>query len=266
MSKSVNIENIISISIEAGEAIMQVYADESKFAQVDFKADDSPLTAADTLANRIIVEKLNALYPEIPVISEEIESMPFEERKNWTSFFLVDPLDGTKEFIKRNGEFTVNIALIENGIPVLGVIYVPVKKEVYAGEVGKGSFKEVEGVRVILGAVCNKEMKTAVGSRSHESDEEKVVLDRFSVQDKISIGSSLKFCLIAEGSAHVYYRFGPTMEWDVAAGHAILRAAGGEVFKGDQMKEVFTYNKHDLRNGSFLCLGKNYLSVQNIEH
>ena len=149
---------------------------------------------------------------------------------------------------------------------MLGVVYVTVKKEVYAGEVGKGSFKEVGGVRVSLGAVCDKEIKTAVGSRSHESDEEKVVLERFSVKDKISIGSSLKFCLIAEGSAHVYYRFGPTMEWDVAAGHAILRAAGGEVFKGDQMKEVFTYNKHDLRNGSFLCLGKNYLSVQNIEH
>ncbi len=258
MSK-VSIDQIISISIEAGKAIMMVYGDEEKFKHVDFKSDDSPLTEADTLSNNIIVEKLSALYPEIPVISEEIESMPYEQRKDWKSFFLVDPLDGTKEFIKRNGEFTVNIALIENGIPVLGVIYVPVKKEVYAGEISKGSFKIVGEDRVSLGALCIKEIKTAVGSRSHESAEEKVVLDRFFVQDKISIGSSLKFCLIAEGSAHVYFRFGPTMEWDVAAGHAILRAAGGEVFKGDEMKEVFTYNKPDLRNGSFLCVGKEYL-------
>ena len=258
MAKAVKISDIISISIEAGKAIMEVYADESKF-NIDFKSDDSPLTAADTLANYIIVERLSTLYPEIPVISEEIESMPYEQRKDWTSFFLVDPLDGTKEFIKRNGEFTVNIALIENGVPLLGVIYVPVTEVVYAGEVGKGSFKQKGEESVRLESVCTKELKTAVGSRSHESSEEKLVLDRFDVKDKISIGSSLKFCLIAEGSAHVYYRFGPTMEWDVAAGHAILRATGGEVFKGDEMKEVFTYNKADLRNGSFLCVGKEYL-------
>ena len=258
MSVKININQIINISIKAGEAIMEVYEDESAFANVDFKADNSPLTIADTISNDIIVEELKKLYPEIPVISEEIESLPYAERKDWKTFWLVDPLDGTKEFIKRNGEFTVNIALIEDGMPVVGVIYVPVKNEVFFGEVGKGAFKHIDGLDVALTGCCLDKVKTAVGSRSHESPEETQVLERFSVQNKISIGSSLKFCLLAEGKAHVYFRFGPTMEWDVAAGHAILRAAGGEVFKGDSTNEIFTYNKPDLRNGSFLCVGSDF--------
>ncbi len=259
MSVKININEIIKLSIKAGEAIMEVYEDESAFVNIDIKSDNSPLTIADTISNNIIVEELKRLYPEIPVISEEIESLPYAERKDWKTFWLVDPLDGTKEFIKRNGEFTVNIALISEGMPVMGVIYVPVKNEVYFGEVGKGAFKHVEdGVDVVLKGHCLNKVKTAVGSRSHESPEETKVLERFSVQDKISIGSSLKFCLLAEGKAHVYFRFGPTMEWDVAAGHAILRAAGGEVFKGDSTQEIFTYNKPDLRNGSFLCVGSDY--------
>jgi 3'(2'), 5'-bisphosphate nucleotidase len=258
MLARISIDEIVKISVKAGEAIMQVYDDVARFANVDFKADNSPLTLADTISNTIIVEELTKLYPEIPVISEEIEFPSYNERKDWKTFWLVDPLDGTKEFIKRNGEFTVNIALIQEGIPVLGVIYVPVKREVFFGETGKGAFKQINGKDEVLTAHCLSAIKTAVGSRSHESPEEIEVLQRFSVQNKISIGSSLKFCLIAEGKAHVYYRFGPTMEWDVAAGHAILRAAGGEVFKGDSTSEIFTYNKPDLRNGSFLCVGSDY--------
>ncbi|MCX6183062.1 MAG: 3'(2'),5'-bisphosphate nucleotidase CysQ [Bacteroidetes bacterium] len=258
MSVKININEIIKLAIKAGEAIMEVYEDETAFVNVDFKADNSPLTIADTISNNIIVEELQRLYPEIPVISEEIEAMPYAQRKDWKTFWLVDPLDGTKEFIKRNGEFTVNIALIKDGMASLGVIYVPVKNEVYFGEVGKGAFKNVDGADEALTGHCLSSVKTAVGSRSHESPEEIQVLERFSVQNKISVGSSLKFCLLAEGKAHVYFRFGPTMEWDVAAGHAILRAAGGEVFKGDSTTEIFTYNKPDLRNGSFLCVGRDY--------
>lgn len=260
MPYAINIQEIVTISIEAGEAIMGVYGDAARFSNVDFKADDSPLTMADTLANDIIVNGLQSKYPEIPVISEEQEVMDYAQRKDWDLFWLVDPLDGTKEFIKRNGEFTVNIALVQNGRPILGVIYVPVTKEVFFGEVGKGAFKRINGSDQLLTAHCIAEGKIAVGSRSHESAEEVQVLKRFSVVDKVSVGSSLKFCLLAEGKAHVYFRFGPTMEWDVAAGHAILSAAGGQVFKGDQTKEVFTYNKESLRNGSFLCVGRDYLN------
>ncbi|MFM7023351.1 MAG: 3'(2'),5'-bisphosphate nucleotidase CysQ [Flavobacteriales bacterium] len=260
MSSSININEIIKIAEKASEAIMEVYEDESAFENVDFKADNSPLTIADTISNNIIVEELTKLYPHIPVISEEIESLPYEQRKDWKTFWLVDPLDGTKEFIKRNGEFTVNIALIKDGVPVLGVISVPVKNEVYFGSAGKGAFKNYNGVDEALKASCSNSSKIAVGSRSHESPEEMRVLERFQVKEKVSIGSSLKFCLLAEGKAHVYFRFGPTMEWDVAAGHAILRAAGGEVFKGEETKEVFSYNKPDLRNGSFLCVGRDFLT------
>lgn len=245
---------ILQIARKAGDKILEIYNDAELSKIVDNKADNSPLTLADKASNKIIIEGLNALELNYPILSEEEAHAPFGERKSWSTFWLVDPLDGTKEFINRNGEFTVNIALIENGKPIFGVIYVPVTDVMYWGN-EKGAFiqrgdSNVEALKV------NKSTKNriAVRSKSHASQEEEVVLERYDVTDSISVGSSLKFCMVAEGKADMYYRHGPTMEWDIGAGQAILEAAGGKVFIGTSEKP-FTYNKENLLNGSFLCLG-----------
>jgi 3'(2'), 5'-bisphosphate nucleotidase len=250
----INIEHINEIAIKAGDKIMDIYenADFSKI--VDFKTDNSPLTLADKEANKIIEAGLGKLELQIPVLSEEGRSISFEERKNWNLFWLVDPLDGTKEFIKRNGEFTVNIALIEHGVPVLGVIYAPAFGTLYFGRKKEGAFKRENGDTMKLKTNDKKDHWIAVGSRSHSSSEEQALLGKYPVTDVISIGSSLKFCLLAEGKADIYYRHGPTMEWDTGAGQAILEASGGSMIKLD--KSQFTYNKESLRNESFLCLCK----------
>jgi len=249
-----HIEKIVEIARKAGEKILEIYNDSNLAEVVDYKADDSPLTLADGAANEIIIKGLKTLSIQYPILSEESKHAPFEERKEWSTFWLVDPLDGTKEFIKRNGEFTVNIALIENGNPILGVIYVPVTDVMYWGSVN-GAFKQIgKEPATLLKVNLSDNNRIAVRSKSHASVDEEVVLDKFDVVNSISVGSSLKFCMVAEGKADVYYRHGPTMEWDTGAGHAIVLAAGGQVYKG--ISEIpFTYNKGNLLNASFLCLG-----------
>mgnify|MGYP000743016715 CR=1 FL=1 len=248
------IKDLIDISKDAGKAILEIYNNADLSNVVDYKSDDSPLTLADKASNDVIVKALKEKFPSIPVMSEEIKQDSYETRKEWTDFFCVDPLDGTKEFIKRNGEFTVNIALIKNGLPVLGVIYVPVTDVTYVGEENE-AFK-FEGEKKTLLSINGKaENRIAVRSKSHAAVEEEVLLEKYKVTDTISVGSSLKFCMVAEGKADIYYRHGPTMEWDTAAGQAVVQGAGGKVYKGDTEEELFSYNKENLLNGSFLVLG-----------
>ncbi len=248
------IDQILGIARKAGDKILEIYQDEKLSKVVDHKADDSPLTLADKASNKIIMEGLENLNSGFPILSEEETHASYEERKNWTTFWLVDPLDGTKEFINRNGEFTVNIALIENGKPVLGVIYVPVTDVMYWGSKEGAYIKrgtsEIEELKVNNSSTN----RIAVRSKSHAVNEEEAVLEKYNVTDSISVGSSLKFCMVAEGKADVYYRHGPTMEWDIGAGQAILEAAGGKVFI-ETSDKPFVFNKENLLNGSFLCLG-----------
>lgn len=252
----ININDILKIAKLAGDDILKIYNDETLFNTVDFKADNSPLTLADKAANKIIEKELNSLYPSVPILSEEGKSIPFDERKGWDMFWLVDPLDGTKEFIKRNGEFTVNIALIKDHYPIMGVIYVPVTDTWYFGNcLLNESFKKVGNSEPQpLEVNFKPEQRVAVQSRSHASEEEDVVMKKYNVTDSISVGSSLKFCMVAEGKADLYYRHGPTMEWDTGAGQAVLEAAGGKVLRLDD-EQRFHYNKENLLNESFICFG-----------
>ncbi len=245
-------QELIALALKAGEKIMDIYLNEDFHASIDFKSDSSPLTKADKAAHHIINDRLKALWPDIPVLSEEGKGVEYAERKDWKRFWLVDPLDGTKEFIKRNGQFTVNIALIDQGYPVLGIVYVPVQKTVYWGD-AQGASKIVEGKEEAIRVKTQTEKRTAVGSRSHSAQEETDVMTKYNIEDTIAVGSSLKFCLVAEGVADLYYRHGPTMEWDTAAGQALVEAAGGAVLLPDG--ERFKYNKENLLNTSFYCLG-----------
>jgi 3'(2'), 5'-bisphosphate nucleotidase len=249
---SVDIKEIIRISKEAGDKILEIYNKEDFSRDIEIKSDNSPLTKADKNANAVIVAELLRLYPEIPILSEEEKEAPFSERQSWTTFWCVDPLDGTKEFIKRNGQFTVNIALIVDGFPVLGVVYAPVL-DVYFCSDGKEGFKIDKGEKSPLKVNFKKDNRIAVQSASHASDEEGVLLAKYNVTDAISVGSSLKFCMVAEGKADIYYRHGPTMEWDTAAGQAVLEGAGGRVETLEGTR--FFYNKENLRNSSFIGFG-----------
>jgi 3'(2'), 5'-bisphosphate nucleotidase len=245
---------LLQIAKKAGEAIMEVYNQPASFTQVTLKNDQSPLTQADQAANDLIAAGLAVLTPDIPVLSEEGKMVPYEVRQTWPLYWCVDPLDGTKEFISRNGEFTVNIALIEGSTPVAGIIYAPVTDELYYTNGQDGAFKKQGEQETEKLAVTGKTEKViAVKSRSHGAPEEIAFLNQFAVTDEVRIGSSLKFCLIAEGKAQLYFRHGPTMEWDTAAGHAILAQAGGKLTTPNG--EPFTYNKPSLLNGSFLCTG-----------
>lgn len=251
----------IKAALAAGTEILKIYDSDFK---VEIKQDDSPLTIADKNANDIIVSFLESTG--IPIISEEIKELAYSERKDWTQCWIVDPLDGTKEFIKRNGEFTVNIALVQNGVPVLGVIYVPVTKTLYyTSEDSKSSKKIIlNSENTSVEEIFNKATKITplresgtikiVGSRSHlNEDTEKFIADiqKDNEVEIVSKGSSLKFCLVAEGLAHIYPRFAPTMEWDTAAGDAICRAVGLNVI--DQTsKKPMVYNRENLLNNYFL--------------
>ncbi len=249
---NIKVTELINLVERAGRKILEIYNDPAFSKVVDFKADDSPLTLADEASNEILEKELKELHPDIPIISEEGEQLDYEKRKDFGLFWLVDPLDGTKEFISRNGEFTVNVALIQNRYPIAGFIYAPVLDTVYVG-IENTAYKVVNGDRFDL-RVNGINNKVAVRSKSHASVEEESVLSKYHIQDSISVGSSLKFCMVAEGKADVYYRFGPTMEWDTAAGQAILEAAGGKVFK-ETGPDRFAYNKENLLNTGFLCLG-----------
>ena len=237
-----------SAAVLAGEEILKVY---NKDFDVSYKEDQSPLTIADKNANAVIEKML--LESKIPILSEEGRQVPFKERKNWDKLWIVDPLDGTKEFVKRNGEFTVNIALIENGSPVMGVIYVPVTNVLYyASE--EGAFKESKKSIDKLPIVTDRQSFIAVGSRSHQSPETKAYFDslinKHGKVEVISMGSSLKICLVAEGKADVYPRFAPTMEWDTAAGHAIANYANKKLIDYKTKKEM-KYNREQLLNNWF---------------
>jgi 3'(2'), 5'-bisphosphate nucleotidase len=262
----------IQASLDAGQAILEVY--ESDFA-VDHKADKSPLTLADRRAHDIIVAALE--NTSHPILSEEGRSIPFETRRSWDTFWLVDPLDGTKEFIKRNGEFTVNIALIQDQRPILGVIYVPVTDTLYFGVQGQGAFKTEQALKTWQAAAPlaadpartitdliggghqlpradHERPYTIVGSRSHSTpDVDRIVEENKRIHgtvDFISAGSSLKICMVAEGRADLYPRTGPTMEWDTGAGQAIAQAAGAEIVEFDSQKPLL-YNKENLLNPWF---------------
>lgn len=257
---------LLEISLAAGKEIMEVYGQE---IVVEAKADDSPLTIADQRSHRAIEKGLQIAYPDIPVLSEEGNEIPYGERRNWQRFWLVDPLDGTKEFIKRNGEFTVNIALIEDNYPVLGVIYVPATDVFYCGAENRGAFKleaasaekfgnadELFKKSTLLAAKKAVNHTRIVTSRSHMSAETQGFIDRLNdgsqPVEQVSAGSSLKFCLVAEGGADYYPRFAPTMEWDTAAGQAIVEAAGG-IVQSAKDHTRFSYNKESLKNGWILA-------------
>ena len=252
----IDIQKIIDIARKAGQEIMTIY--DQDFS-VELKGDNSPLTQADQKSNALIVSELKNIYPDIPIISEETKLTPYEERKSWKQYWLVDPLDGTKEFIKKNGEFTVNIALMSDGQPVLGVVYAPAKNMMWYGVKGEGSFiVNGDGSTVPLKKGKNwrnLNKVNVVASRSHLSDETLEFVEELKKEGKsvdfVSSGSSLKFCLVAEGKADVYPRFGPTMEWDTAAGQAVIELAGGRVLNWETNRRL-EYNKENLLNPFFI--------------
>jgi len=235
---------------EAGAAIMAVY--EGAFS-VQKKDDNSPLTQADLESQRVILEGLSRLTPDIPVLSEESAQAPWAERQNWTRLWVVDPLDGTREFVKRNGEFTINIALVVNHEPLLGIVAAPALGLLYWGAIGVGAFSHHrDAAQVAINVSRPTAPLRVVGSRSHTSPETASYLARLGPHDMSGIGSSLKFCLIAEGKADLYARFGPTSEWDTAAGQALLEAAGGHVTRLDGHR--LRYNcRETLLNGDFVA-------------
>lgn len=252
----------IQASVEAGGEIMRIYNDPAQDFGIERKADNSPLTLADKAAHVRIMSFLDKTG--IPVLSEEGAHDAYSKRTVWDAFWLVDPLDGTKEFIKKNGEFTVNVALIEHGSPTLGVVYVPAKDVLYYGVVGKGAFRRAGGVeeRLPLGQAKHDDF-VIVASRSHLSPEtQSYIDDRATEYEKIrtiSSGSSIKICLVAEGTADAYPRFAPTMEWDTGAGDAVARAAGKLVLQAGtydglpcEEGQPLVYNKEDLHNPWFL--------------
>ncbi|MFN1835337.1 3'(2'),5'-bisphosphate nucleotidase CysQ [Balneola sp. MJW-20] len=248
------LNKVIKLAEEAGEKIMAFYALDIK---VDRKDDNSPLTKADLAAHHHIVDGLKEIDPDTPVISEESGVPEFSERKDWDRYWLVDPLDGTKEFIKKNGEFTVNIALMVNRKPVMGVVYAPAMNLMYYAEKSLGSFRrqKAEGrseqtERIFSEPVDKSHPIKIVESRSHGSPELEAYLEKegFNVEERVKSGSSLKICLVADGTADLYPRMGPTMEWDVAAGDAVYRySAEDGIFESG-----IEYNKEDLLNPSFV--------------
>ena len=249
---TININPICELAIRAGQAILEIY--EGKFA-VELKDDKSPLTAADKASHELICEGLRHLHPDIPVFSEEGKDIPHEKRKDWKHFWLVDPLDGTKEFIKRNGEFTVNIALIEGNKPVLGVIYVPVQNIVYYANQSTGAWKQngsKEATQIHVKPIPIDKGLVVVKSRSHPSEKLQAFLDKLNVKEALPRGSSLKLCAIAEGSADIYPRLGPIWEWDTAAGHAIVKEAGGHVVHQDGIE--LKYNKPVIKHDHFIAV------------
>ncbi|WP_293055850.1 3'(2'),5'-bisphosphate nucleotidase CysQ [Mycobacterium sp.] len=245
------LEQVIAIAVDAGKLILQHRRHPDVAEKGDHGADSSPVTDADLASNRYIAEHLTELTPQIPIISEEATLPDYETRKQWRRFWLVDPLDGTKEFVSGSDEFTVNIGLIENLEPVLGVIYTPAKDLLYYAAQGHGSWKR-DGtnspVRIFSSVPDLSKGLTVVESKSHPSAELENYLKDLPVRERITAGSSLKFCWVAEGLADIYPRLNPTMEWDVAAGDAIYRNSG----RHGQRRSSLTYNKPTLKNDSFV--------------
>ncbi|WP_167619046.1 3'(2'),5'-bisphosphate nucleotidase CysQ [Maribellus sediminis] len=265
MINTTTINTAIAAAIKAGQEILKIYNDPDADFSVERKADNSPLTIADKASHNVIESFLKDTG--IPILSEEGKAIAFEERKSWERFWLIDPLDGTKEFIKKNGEFTVNIALMEGRQPVMGVIYVPVSGTLYFGSQEEGAWKaecmtencsiddlKQQGKKLPVSRSDETSYKI-VGSRSHMSPETEAYVDQLRKDhpriEIVSKGSSLKICMVAEGSADEYPRFGPTMEWDTAAGHAIANSAGKQLWLTDFSREL-NYNKENLLNPYFV--------------
>ncbi|WP_342769969.1 3'(2'),5'-bisphosphate nucleotidase CysQ [Marinomonas pollencensis] len=251
LMEATNKQAIIDLAIQAGNAIMEIY--QKDFAVYD-KSDSSPLTEADLAAHHLLVEGLERLT-EYPVLSEESSEEIKQERLNWDEYWLIDPLDGTKEFVKKNGEFTVNIALIQQGKPTFGVVYAPALETLYVGDIKQGAYKQENGKAAQSITVRTKPTQKSdfviVGSRSHQSDEFKAFIADYPGADIVSMGSSLKLCLVAEGKADIYPRLGLTCEWDTAAAHAVVEAAGGQVLHAETGQPL-QYNKEDLLNPFFI--------------
>ncbi|MDQ7062060.1 MAG: 3'(2'),5'-bisphosphate nucleotidase CysQ [Sulfurimonas sp.] len=249
MLKKIDLEDIVSIAKLAGDAIIEIY---NKDFKIEYKDDKSPLTEADTKSNEIICDALIKLYPNIPMLSEENKEVLYADRKDWEYYWCIDPIDGTKEFIKKNGEFTVNIALIYKDTPVLGVVYAPVLDEMYKAKKDKGAY--LNNKKLPLQTNNNPKQKlNVVASKSHLSQETQEFIDNLDTQEvkQISRGSSLKLCMVAVGKADIYPRLAPTMEWDTAAADAIVRESG----KMTYIKENDTplvYNKENLLNPWFV--------------
>jgi len=257
MLNKIKVNDIVKLAKTAGEAIMEIY---SKDFEVEFKADESPLTEADKAAHNIIVAGLLQLdksnETKTPVLSEEGKGIPYVDRKEWDYFWLVDPVDGTKEFVKKNGEFTVNIALIHQGVPVLGVVYAPALNACYWTKKGEAAFKD--GEKLPLQDAMQRTNYKIVASRSHMSDETKQYIDGIETdkaKELVSIGSSLKICLVAEGQADIYPRLGPTMEWDTGAAHAVMLGAGMDMLAYERgvALDSLLYNKENLLNPFFIA-------------
>ena len=255
------IQSVIGITKKAGAVIMDVY--KTNF-NIHIKNDKSPVTEADTGANDIITAGLLKIAPDIPILSEEGRDIPFKERSKWESFWLVDPLDGTKEYLKKNDEFTVNIAYMRDNQPVFGVVYAPALDVLYWGSREKGAFKSIAGESfnpIRVKSQLNNPIQIAT-SRSHPSSKMDKFLSQFDSFDLHPMGSSLKICSVADGTVHYYPRLGPTMEWDTAASHAVIKAAGGELIKyGTNLS--LEYNKEDLLNPEFIAGNMNAIELLN---
>ena len=250
------LDAIKALARQAGDEILRVYSGETM--EVALKADQSPVTEADRRADAVIVNGLQAMNPDIPRLTEESAQEPFEKRKEWERFWLVDPLDGTKEFIKKSGQFTVNIALIEAGKPVLGVVWAPAIELCYWGAQGQGAFKSSGGKTIpIRTRKADPDKLAMVASKDHAGPQVEALKKRFPGCQLKSMGSSLKLCLVAEGDADLYLRDGPTMEWDTGAAQAVVMEAGGVVLKwdGEREGEALRYNKENLLNPQFLVKG-----------
>lgn len=244
---------VIQVAYQAGKAIMEVY--DSGFL-IEEKSDQTPVTEADMAANKIIESSLKELTPHLPILTEETKPTPFSERQTWPRYWLIDPLDGTREFIKRNGEFTVNIALIDGDESVLGVVYAPVKGVLYYAAKGQGAFKQnstSDPEPISVKTKCTGKTVVACG-RSHPTKEIKSFLSHLGAHEVIRVGSALKSCMVAEGKADLYPRLGPTCEWDTAAAQCVVEEAGGAIV--DTNMQRLRYNtKDDLLNPHFFVVG-----------
>lgn len=249
---TVDLNKIVAIAIAAGQEILAIYR-KNDFGE-RIKSDNSPLTEADIASHQLITQQLQKLTPAIPILSEESADIPWVVRKTWRQYWLIDPLDGTKEFIKRNGEFTVNIALIDNHKPVLGVVHAPVLDTTWVGEKEGSAIKIQAGEQKkinVIPHVTGQPWKV-VGSRTHAGDSLTTFLASLGPYELISMGSSIKLCLVAEGKAELYPRLGPTSEWDTAAAHAVVNAAGGEVVIAENGQPLLYNTKDSLLNPHFM--------------
>jgi 3'(2'), 5'-bisphosphate nucleotidase len=254
MNQQSLLDQVLEIADTASRKVMEIY--QTDF-QVQTKDDNSPITEADIASHHVIVDGLTALTPDIPILSEESANAPWEERKTWTRFWLVDPIDGTKDFTNRTGEFTVNIALIENGEPVMGVVTAPALGEAYWGIKGQGAWKrEADGSTRRLAVENPPQAIRAVASKNHMNEDTRHFIEQLGEHQLVQAGSSLKFCRIAEGQADIYPRLGPTCEWDTGAAHAVLVAAGGKVTQLDGTP--LAYGKEEVLNPYFVASGAWY--------